>query len=83
MNLFSRKKCHICNKKLLNILFQKNSRFYKLKSDLNTCRVCRFCTFKTWFKDMHTWKYSHEDNKFVKIIFNNKIEIIKKIFLTP
>jgi hypothetical protein len=61
-------------------MFTKNPRPYQRPEHQGKNLVCRYCTYKRWSKDMFAWAVN-SNNKFEKIEFKSKWEIIKKLFL--
>jgi hypothetical protein len=80
--LIKEKTCFTCKKKYPNFVFPINGMKYQRPDDLGTCRVCKFCTYKQWSKDMYTWVYNFKFRKFEKIEFKSKWEIIKKLIMS-
>ena len=61
-------------------MFTTNPRPYQRPQHQGKNLVCRLCTYKRWSKDMFAWTLN-ANNKFEKIEFKSKLEIIKKLFL--
>jgi hypothetical protein len=61
-------------------MFTTNPRPYQRPQHQGKNLVCRYCTYKRWSEDMFAWTLN-ANNKFEKIEFKSKLEIIKRLFL--
>jgi hypothetical protein len=61
-------------------MFTKNPRPYQRPQHQGKNLVCRYCTYKRWSEGMFAWTLN-ANNKFEKIEFKSKLEIIKRLFL--
>jgi hypothetical protein len=61
-------------------MFTKNPRPYQRPQHQGKNLVCRYCTYKRWSEGMFAWTLN-VNNKFEKIEFKSKLEIIKRLFL--
>jgi hypothetical protein len=61
-------------------MFTTNPRPYQRPQHQGKNLVCRCCTYKRWSEGMFAWTLN-ANNKFEKIEFKSKLEIIKKLFL--
>jgi hypothetical protein len=61
-------------------MFTTNPRPYQRPQHQGKNLVCRLCTYKRWSEGMFAWTLN-ANNKFEKIEFKSKLEIIKKLFL--
>ena len=61
-------------------MFTTNPRPYQRPQHQGKNLVCRYCTYKRWSRDMFAWTLN-ANNKFEKIEFKSKLEIIKRLFL--
>jgi hypothetical protein len=61
-------------------MFTINPRPYQRPQHQGKNLVCRCCTYKRWSEGMFAWTLN-ANNKFEKIEFKSKLEIIKKLFL--
>jgi hypothetical protein len=61
-------------------MFTTNPRPYQRPQHQGKNLVCRYCTYKRWSRDMFAWVVN-ANNKFEKIEFKSKLEIIKRLFL--
>lgn len=73
------KKCFSCGWKLPLFLFQKDKMKYQRPSDKGRVRCCRVCTYRKWIKEGEAWLYDFEIGKFQKVVFKNKMEILKRL----
>jgi hypothetical protein len=78
-NVLKSKKCFTCKRNYPNFIFPINKVIYQRPDDLGTCKVCKFCTYKQWSKNMYAWLYSQDIKKFQRIDFKTKLQIIKKL----
>ena len=72
------KRCYACEFLLPLFMFSKNNRKYQNATNKGRNYICRICNYKRWNKDKCAWLFNHNTNKFEKLIFKNKLEIIKK-----
>jgi hypothetical protein len=61
-------------------MFTNNPRPYQRPEHQGKNLVCRYCTYKRWSGGMFAWVVN-TNNKFERIEFKSKWEIIKKLFL--
>ena len=52
---------------------------YQRPSDKGRVRCCKVCTYRKWIKEGEAWLYDFEVRKFQKVVFKNKMEILKRV----
>jgi hypothetical protein len=73
------KECFDCKRKYPLFMFATNHRKYQRPEHKGKNLVCTWCTYKRWKKDMNAWILNLENEKFEKIEFKSKWEIIKRL----
>lgn len=76
------KKCFRCKLILPLFCFSKNNRSYQLKWDKGKNISCLRCNYNYIKEDMYIWKFSYNLDKFIKLTFNSKLDIIKHLIKT-
>ena len=74
------KKCFGCNRNYPLFMFSVDNMKYQRPYDQGRVKVCRICSYKHWKIRGFNWFYNHNTNKFEKIVFENKWQIIKEVF---
>jgi DNA-directed RNA polymerase subunit RPC12/RpoP len=71
------KKCFKCNRSLPLWMYTINPRTYQNSSNKGKNYVCKICNYKLWSKDLYTWVWDNSINKFIRVEFKSKIDILK------
>jgi len=73
------KKCFYCERKLPLFMFALNRRAYQRPEDKGRCKSCHICNYKFWSRDGYTWLLNLSTQKFERVEFKSKLDIIKRI----
>ena len=73
------KKCFYCERKLPLFMFSLNKRAYQRPEDKGRCKSCHICNYKFWSRDGHAWLLNLSTQKFERVEFKSKLDIIKRI----
>ena len=72
------KRCFKCNRLLPLWAYSRNKRKYQNATNKGRNYCCRWCMYKRWAADGFAWLWNRQTDKYQRVEFKSKIEILKR-----
>lgn len=75
------KKCFYCDRLFPLFMYAKDKRKYQNASNKGRTYSCRICNYKRWNKDRFAWLWNRSINKYERVEFKTRWQVIKRTLL--